>query len=157
MSRSSFVVQQLCMLGHSQLLPESWLRDCLYDWPYNHRDDVVRRSYTRTYVVRTFPSMLWPAAVRRLRWLDDVEWHQQVKDDVWCVSVWQVFNSVVELICFYANNPIHLTIDKDSGSLLGKVQLTSSPTRWTERTACGVDVVRSSYAVVVWELLARLL
>lgn len=40
-----------------------------------------------------------------------------------------VFNSVVELICFYANNPIHLTIDKDSGSLLGKVQLTSSPTR----------------------------
>jgi len=41
----------------------------------------------------------------------------------------QVFSSVVELVCFYANNAIHLTIDKDSGAVLGKVQLTASPTR----------------------------
>jgi len=43
--------------------------------------------------------------------------------------LWQVFNSVVELICFYANNPIHLTIDKNSGALLGKVQLSTCPAK----------------------------
>ena len=41
----------------------------------------------------------------------------------------QVFNSVVELVCFYGNNAIHLTIDKDSGAVLGKVQLSASPSK----------------------------